>query len=109
VCREHRLLLEIMRTLLETDQVDISSLAGSELLVRRIFQIELAVERNPRTPDFEGLEALLETIAKPSGGLNVPSLSKWFSDHQQKEAFTLKQFRLAAEERKEAEKKNKGK
>ena len=34
----------------------------------------------------------------------MPELSKWFSDFQQKEAFTLKQLRLAAEERKELEK-----
>jgi hypothetical protein len=92
--------------MLEVDQLDVSSLASAELLVRRLYQIELAVERNPRSPDFEGLEALLETVAKPSGGVSLPTLSKWFSDLQQKEAFTLKQFRLAAEERKEMEKKN---
>ena len=107
VCREHRLLLELLRTFLETDQVDVSSLAGTELLVRRLFQIELAVERNPRAPDFEGLDALLETTARPGGGINVPSLAKWFSDHQQKEAFALKQFRLASEERREIDKKSK--
>ena len=101
------MLLEVLRVFIEVDQVDVSSLAGSELLVRRLFQIELAVERNPRSPDFEGLDALLETIYKPTGGLNVPTLSKWFSDVQQKEAFTLKQFRLAAEERKEIAKKGK--
>jgi hypothetical protein len=106
VCREHRLLLEMLRVMLDIDQLDVSSLASAELLVRRLFQIELAVERNPKTPDFEGLDALLETVAKSSGGVSLPSLSKWFSDHQQKEAFTLKQFRLAAEERKELEKKN---
>ena len=104
VCREHKLLLELLRIMVETDQVDITSLAGTELMLRRVFQIELAVERNPRSPDFEGLDAIMEVVTKPSGGVHLPELSKWFSDFQQKEAFTLKRFRLAAEERKELDK-----
>ena len=36
--------------------------------------------------------------------MHLPELSKWFSDFQQKEAVTLKQFRLAADERKELDK-----
>ena len=84
----------------------VSSLVSAELLVRRLFQIELAVDRNAKTPDFEGLGAIIESVARPSGGVDIPALSKLFSDHQQKQAFTLKQFRLAAEERKELNKKN---
>ena len=106
VCREHRLLLELLRVMLEVDQLDVSSLVSAELVVRRLFQIELAVDRNPKSPDFEGLDAIIESVARHSGGVEIPALSKWFSDHQQKQAFTLKQFRLAAEERKELNKKN---
>ena len=96
VCREHRLLLEFLRVMLEVDQLDVSSLVSAELVVRRLFQIELAVDRNPKRPDFEGLDAIIESVARASGGVDIPALSKWFSDHQQKQAFTLKQFRLAA-------------
>ena len=106
VCREHRLLLELLRLMLEVDQLDVSSLVSAEVLVRRIFQIEIAVERNAKSPDFSGLDAIIESVSRSSGGVEIPALSKWFSEHQQKQAFTLKQFRLADEERKEIEKKN---
>ena len=90
---------------MDYDQVDPSSLAGMELLTRRIYQIEIAVDRNPRQPDFEGLDALVETSTKSSGSVNVPSMAKWFSQHQQSEAFVLKQMRFWGEEKKEKEKK----
>ena len=108
-CREHRLLLEILRMLMEFDQLDVSSLGGTELLVRRIYQIEIAVERNSKQPDFDGLDALLETNLKSSGAINVAGISKWFSEHQKSEAFVLKQMRLWAEEKKEANKDGKKK
>ena len=99
VCREHRFLLEVLKALLEVDQLDVSSLAGTELLLRRIFQIEIAVERNARQPDFDGLKALVETSTKASGSASVSSMSKWFSEHQKSEAFVLKQMRLWSEEK----------
>ena len=105
VCREHKFLLDLFRMLMEYDQVDPSSLAGVELLTRRIYQIEIAVDRNPRQPDFEGLDALVETSTKSSGSVNVPSMAKWFSQHQQSEAFVLKQMRLWAEEKTQKDKK----
>ena len=104
VCREHRFLLEVLKALLEFDQLDVSSLAGTELLLRRIFQIEIVVERNARQPDFDGLEALVETSTKASGSANVPSMSKWFSEHQKSEAFVLKQMRLWSDEQEAAKK-----
>ena len=48
--------------MLEVDQLDVSSLVSAELLVRRVFQIELAVDRNPKSPDFEGLDAITEVV-----------------------------------------------
>ena len=92
---------------MEYDQIDPSSLAGVELLVRRLYQIEIAVERNPRQPDFDGVDALVETSTKSSGSFNVPSMAKWFSEHQKSEAFVLKQMRLWNEEKKGLAKKEK--
>ena len=63
VCRKLRLLLELLRTLVETGHVDVSSFAGTELMVRRGFPIELAAEQNPWSPDFDSLDALLDTVS----------------------------------------------
>ena len=105
LCREHKFLLEVLRMLIEYDQIDPTCLGGVELLVRRIYQLEIAVDRNPKHPEFDGLEALVETSTKSTGSANVPSMAKWFSEHQKSEAFILKQMRLWSEEKKELAKK----
>ena len=97
--REHRFLLEVLRLLLQYDQIDGSSLASCELLLRRLYQIELAVRKSPKNPDFEGLEFLVETAVDASGAAVLPSIAKWLGETQHKEAFTLKQMRLWTEER----------
>ena len=106
--REHRFILEVLRLLLQYVQVDASSLAGCELLCRRLYQIELAVRKAPKNPDFAGLEFLLETAVDSSGGAVLPSIAKWLGETQHKEAFTLKQMRLWSEEKASLEK-HKGK
>jgi hypothetical protein len=98
ICREHKFLLELLRHMFEIDQLDVSSLASAELVVRRIFQIELATKRNPKQPDFAGLDIILETNIDSSGGVVLPGMQKWFTEHQAKEAGTLKQLRLWNEE-----------
>ena len=102
--REHRFLLEVFRLLLQYDQVDASSLARGELLLRRLYQIELACRKSPKNPDFEGLEFLLETAVDTSGAAVLPSIAKWLGETQHKEAFTLKQMRFWTEERAAADK-----
>ena len=90
--------------LLQVDQVEASSLAGGELLLRRLYQIELAVRKSPKSPDYEGLEFLLETAVDSSGAAVLPRISKWLGEVQHKEAFTLKQMHLWSEERASLEK-----
>ena len=89
VCREHRFWMEIMRIFIELDQLDFSSVARCEMVVRWLFQIELVVDRNSKSADIEGFDALVEALSKLSGSLSLPSLSKWVRDHQQEEAFSL--------------------
>ncbi len=66
------------------------------------------VDTDPWLPDFVRLAALFDTVVRPFLGLFVPIWSEWSSDIEYKEAFSLKQYRSAAEDRKELEKKNKG-
>jgi hypothetical protein len=105
ICREHKFLLELLRHMFEIDQLDVSSLASAELAVRRIFQIELATKRNPKQPDFAGLDIILETNIDSSGGVVLPGMQKWFTEHQAKEAGALKELRLWNEETRNLDKK----
>ena len=97
--REHRFILDVLRLLLQFDQIDGSSVAGCELLLRRMYQIEVACRKSPKAPEFDGLEFLLETAVDNSGGAVLPSIAKWLGEAQHKEAFTLKQMRLWADEK----------
>ena len=103
--REHRFLLEVLRLLCQWDQLDPSSLASAEIMIRRVRQIEMAVKRNPKQPDYEGLDAILDTAIDSSGAVVLPSISSWLAEKQKDEAFILKQSRLWAEERRMSNKK----
>ena len=100
ISREHGFICECLRLGAQWDQVDISSLSMSELLVRRLHQIEQATRKNPKAPDFEGLARLVETTTEPGGGAAIPALSSWLAEQQRNEAFVLKQRRLWTEENK---------
>eukprot|EP00974_Lingulodinium_polyedra_P071597 6926490-Lingulodinium_polyedra.AAC.1 len=64
-----------------------------ELVVRRLHQIELAVRKNAKAPDFEGLEKLVETAVDKSGAAAIPSVASWLAEQQKAEAYVLKQRR----------------
>ena len=85
--------------LCQWDQLDPSSLASVEILVRRVHQIEIAVKKNPKQPDYEGLESLLETAVDSSGSAVLPGITTWLAERQKDEAFVLKQSRLWADEK----------
>ena len=91
------------------DQVDISNLASTELVVRRLRQIEAATKKNPRQPDFEGLDVLLDVTMDETGALLLPKFDKWVGELQGAEARTMKAGRLWREERAAADKRRKDK
>ena len=78
---------------------------STQLIVRRLVQIEVACKKNPKTRDYTGLEGLLESAVDGSGAAVVPKLSQWLGESQNNEAFVLKQMRLWSEKKKEIAKK----
>ena len=69
VCHSHAILCESLRLFIGYDQVDVSNLAGVEQIVRRIVQDERAVRKNPKHPDYSGLEFVLnQTVELANGG-----------------------------------------
>ena len=102
--REHRLLCKVLRLLLQFDQIDLSNSAGAEMLVRRLLQLEAATRRNPRQPDFEGLDIILDWAVDDHGAAVVSSFSSWVADQQRNEATTLKASRQWREEQSSREK-----
>ena len=97
-CRSHRRISEALQAMQQTDQLNLPSLAGTEILCRYLVQIETAVARNPKMPDFADLDAVTGASVNQAGGLVLPEYSKYVADVQRDEAYTLKQRRLWAEE-----------
>lgn len=82
VAKEHRHLREALRLAMEHDQLDISNSTAFEYVTRRIVQIEAAAKRNPRQPDFEGLESIMDSPVDEFGATVVAEFSQWVADRQ---------------------------
>ena len=98
--REHRLICRTLRLLLQYDHIDISNTASGEFMCRRLFQVETAVRRNPKQPDYEGLYVILESAIDEKGGTVVPAFSIWLAEQRTTAAINLKAARQLREEEK---------
>ena len=97
---EHRSLMETLRLAVEVDQLAACNLRSVENVVRRLTQIEVAVERNPQHPDFTGLSELVGSSTTVSGGASVRKFREWISTRKRDRAQILNQARLERDERK---------
>jgi hypothetical protein len=108
IAKELENLCETLRIALQVDQLDGSGCLFVEQLVRRILQIQYAVAKNPKMPDWEGVEAIMSPAINDIGGVATSTFADWVSTRQQTEAQRMKQGRLLREER-ETEKKRSAK
>ena len=89
------------------DRLDCYRLSGAEHTARRILQIQRAVRRNPRSPDFDTLSEYMKHAADSSGSVTAPVFEKHVAERQRDEAQVMKQNRLASEEAHADEKRRK--
>jgi len=108
VAREHKFVSTWLYLMLCSDQLDISNLMSAELAARRLIQIEAAVRRSPKAPDFDGLDMIMATPVGPGGEVVTRDFTKWVADRQKDEGFLMKQQRLLREERAADDKRQKG-
>ena len=99
LCHEHETLCEAFRLGPEVDQVNASNLCFFEVLMRRVIQIEMAVNRNSKAPDFTGLSVVLSSIKDGSGAIQTKDFHKWVADKNESRARIMKSERLYYEER----------
>ena len=77
------------------------------MIARRLLMIMRAVKRNPRAPDFEGLDSFLSTATDMTGRVVTLDFDKYISELQRNDAQITKQNRLLKEEKAEAGKRKK--
>ena len=81
------------------DQFDGSNSATAGLLARRILQIQHAVRRGPKHPNFTGLEAMMASQLDETGGVVTSRFDQWVAEEQKTAATIVKNDRLFVEER----------
>ena len=107
IAREHESLTEAIRLALVVDQRDIFQNASDEHTLRRMVMLEMAVSRDPKNPDWEGLDLLTTRKVTASGSVDLPKVSQWLASAQKDRMTVLKQGRLLREEEEAKKKKPK--
>jgi hypothetical protein len=100
VSLEHGFLLMVLWMLATLDRLNIFGLSAVEHICRRLLQIQKAVKRSPKSPDFSGLDIYMAHLDM-SGAIQAPSFDKFIAGEQREANFILKQSRLAREEEEE--------
>jgi len=95
----HQSLCEILRLAHFYDQIDSSSLASMEHVSRWLIQVELAVERNPQQPNYEGLDILSGTSVSSDGRATTTKFVEWVSNRMKDRANIWRQERLFKQEK----------
>ena len=109
LCLEFGFLVHSLYLMVCVDGLDPYRTTTAEHVARRILQIQKAVRRSPKTPDFEGLSEYMKHVADPSGGVDAPSFDKHVAEVSKTEAVVLKQLRLQREETEAEGKRRRGK
>ena len=107
VANEHKCIFEALRHGLFWDGLAGRTLALFEFLSRRVLMIHRAVKRNPKHPNFEGLEVMLSSALDESGGVVASQFDMYVSESQRVKANVMKQTRLMHEELEHEAKKGK--
>ena len=95
---EHSVICTTLSLAIGYDTLNVLNLAFVEQICRRLLMIERAVKRNPRAPDFEGLEMFLANGFDATGGVTTRDFDKYIADTQRNDAVIMKQSRLWREE-----------
>ena len=98
ICHSHAILCESLQLLICYDQVDVSNLAKAEQIVRRIIQDGRAIRKNPKHPDYSGLEFVLNQTTDLSGAATTAVFNRWYTQIQRDEAAVLMNARQHCEE-----------
>ena len=80
------------------DRLDLRHSSAAEHVARRILQIQEAVEKCARAPEFSGLEDFMTHCSDSGAVISAPKFTAHIADRQKAKSTVLKQYRLAREE-----------
>ena len=88
---KHRQICECLRLALMQDSVDVGNLSCFEQMSRRMVQLEMAEDKNPKHPDFAGLGVLVDATTTSSGAARMLKFTSWVTVRQKEQAGIYKQ------------------
>ncbi|CAE8609395.1 unnamed protein product, partial [Polarella glacialis] len=88
---EHEVLRRVLESLVVKDQLNIPSLQGVEILVRRIQLIKEAHRISPGSPDYSAADQFLGSSMRRNGAAVDPSLQKFVAEELKAEAAIQKE------------------
>ncbi|CAK0861936.1 unnamed protein product [Prorocentrum cordatum] len=77
VCRTHRRICEGLDQAICYDQLDFANCAVIEHLARWLYEVESAVRRRSKVPDFTNLDGIFAAPMAEDGRMQLPTFSKW--------------------------------
>ena len=98
VCIEMGHWIHLLWLLICYDVLDVTNVAGAEMAARRILQIQKAVAKNPKAPDFSGLEHYMACALDPAGGVTASEFETHISKIQLGQSVIMRQNRLLRDE-----------
>ena len=86
------------------DRLDPYQSTTVEHLARRALQLQKAIKRNPKAPDFEGLSEYTRHCSDVVHALTTPEFDKHVAEKQKQDSWIMKNQRSQREESEQCEK-----
>ena len=96
--RGHTLWSQVLRLGISFDLLGSANCVSLELAARGLAGIETAVKRNPKVPDYDGLDAMLETPIDSTGAAVAPAFGSWLAELRKTQAVVMRADRQLREE-----------
>ena len=96
---EFTLWIYCLHLLHTVDRLNGYQLAIAEHASRRVLQIRRAVQANPKSPDFDGLDFYIRHSSDRAGSMRTPAFDRHVMEVNKSEGKTMQQARLARDER----------
>ena len=80
------------------DRYQVARSSAAQHVSRRLLQQLAAVRRNPKSPDFEGLEPYMRHVGDLGGMMRAPKFDSWVATSMKDLAQVQKQARMVKEE-----------
>lgn len=107
LCRVHKSVCDALHHFQSFDQLNIWGSVGIEQLICQLHVWETATRRNPKAPDFVGLDIVLAPVVDEAGSMQARTFGDWVSQHEKSKAQVLKGARMRREEKTAATKAHK--